>query len=45
MWARSREGSSASGLINGWHCARAARLGKTALKRWDKFKRTEPFWA
>jgi triphosphatase len=35
----------ASGLINGWHCARAARLGKSALKRWEKFKRVEPFWA
>jgi CHAD domain-containing protein len=35
----------ASGLINGWHCARAVRVGKNALKRWDKFKRTEPFWA
>jgi len=35
----------ASGLINGWHCARAARLGKSALERWDAFKRTEPFWA
>lgn len=34
-----------SGLINGWHCARAARLGKSALKRWDEFKRVEPFWA
>jgi triphosphatase len=35
----------ASGLINGWHCARALRLGKSALKRWDRFKRVEPFWA
>jgi triphosphatase len=35
----------ASGLVNGWHCARAARLGKSAVKHWDKFKRIEPFWA
>jgi len=35
----------ASGLINGWHQARAARLGKSALKRWEKFRREEPFWA
>lgn len=35
----------ASGLINGWHCARAMRLGKSALKRWDEFKRARPFWA
>ncbi len=35
----------ASGLVNGWHSASAARLGKNALKRWDRFKRTEPFWA
>jgi CHAD domain-containing protein len=35
----------ASGVINGWHCARAMRLGKSALKRWEKFKRAEPFWS
>jgi CHAD domain-containing protein len=35
----------ASGLVNGWHCAQGLRLGKQALKRWDKFKRMEPFWA
>ncbi|HWA91264.1 MAG TPA: CHAD domain-containing protein [Rhizomicrobium sp.] len=35
----------ASGLINGWHCARGARLGKSAMKRWETFKRVEPFWA
>jgi CHAD domain-containing protein len=35
----------AAGLINGWHRARAERLGKKTLRRWDKFKRMEPFWA
>ena len=35
----------ASGLINGWHCARAMRLGKNALRDWDKFRHAEPFWA
>lgn len=35
----------ASGLVNGWHCARAMRLGRSALKNWDKFKHAEPFWA
>jgi triphosphatase len=35
----------ASGLVNGWHCARAMRLGKSAIKDWDKFRRAEPFWA
>jgi CHAD domain-containing protein len=35
----------ASGLVNGWHRARATRLGKNALKDWDKFKHVEPFWA
>ena len=35
----------ASGLINGWHCARAMRLGNSAIKDWDKFKRAQPFWA
>jgi triphosphatase len=34
-----------AGLINGWHRARAEKLGKKALSRWDKFKRLEPFWA
>ena len=33
-----------AGLINGWHRARAERLIKKALRRWDKFKRLEPFW-
>ena len=35
----------AAGHINGWHSARAARLGREALRDWDKFKRAEPFWA
>jgi CHAD domain-containing protein len=35
----------ASGIVNGWHCARAVQLGGKALKRWDKFKHIEPFWA
>jgi CHAD domain-containing protein len=34
-----------AGLINGWHRARAEKLSKKALRRWDKFKRAEPFWA
>jgi CHAD domain-containing protein len=34
-----------AGLINGWHRARAEKLIKKALSRWDKFKRQEPFWA
>jgi len=34
-----------AGLINGWHRARAEKLSKKALSRWDKFKRAEPFWA
>ena len=37
--------SFAAGLINGWHRARAERLSKKALKRWEKFRRQEPFWA
>jgi len=37
--------SFAAGLINGWHRARAERLSKKALKRWEKFSRQEPFWA
>jgi CHAD domain-containing protein len=34
-----------AGLVNGWHRARAASMGEKALKRWDRFKRAEPFWA
>ena len=34
-----------AGLINGWHRARAERMSKKVLSRWDKFKRQEPFWA
>src|SRR6201986_1678343 len=35
----------ASGIVNGCDCARAVRLGGKALKRWDKFKHIQPFWA
>ncbi len=35
----------ASGVINGWHSACAMRLGKSALKRWETFKRLRPFWS
>jgi CHAD domain-containing protein len=35
----------AAGLVNGWHRARADRMGKKALKRLEKFKRLDPFWA
>ena len=35
----------AAGLVNGWHKARADRMGQKALKRWDKFKHLDPFWA
>ncbi len=35
----------AAGLVNGWHKARADRMGQKALKRWEKFKRLDPFWA
>jgi CHAD domain-containing protein len=34
----------AAGLINGWHRARAARMSRRALKRWDRFKHLTPFW-
>jgi CHAD domain-containing protein len=37
--------SFAAGLLNGWHRASADRLRRKALKRWRRFKRTEPFWA
>jgi CHAD domain-containing protein len=34
----------AAGIINGWHRARAARMGKRALRRWDRFRHLTPFW-
>lgn len=34
----------AAGLIQGWHQARAARVAKKTLKRWEHFKEAEPFW-
>ena len=34
-----------AGLINGWHRARAEKLSRKAIRRWEKFKRAEPFWA
>jgi CHAD domain-containing protein len=37
--------SFAAGLINGWHRASAGRLTQKALRRWRRFKHTEPFWA
>ncbi|MDE2182288.1 MAG: CHAD domain-containing protein [Alphaproteobacteria bacterium] len=37
--------SFVAGLIDGWHQAHAERLSEKAIKRIDKFKRTEPFWA
>jgi CHAD domain-containing protein len=36
--------SFAAGLINGWHRARAARMGKKAVRRWERFKHVNPFW-
>jgi len=35
----------AAGLVNGWHRARADRMGRKALKHWEKLKRLDPFWA
>ncbi len=34
----------AAGVIDGWHRARALRMGKRALKRWDRFRHLTPFW-
>lgn len=36
--------SFAAGLINGWHRARMERLQRKTLRRWEKFRRAEPFW-
>jgi CHAD domain-containing protein len=34
----------AAGLIQDWHQARATRVAKKTLKRWEHFKEVEPFW-
>lgn len=34
----------AAGMINGWHGARAHALNKRAVRRWEKFRKTDPFW-
>jgi triphosphatase len=34
----------AAGMINGWHANRADTLGYSAVRRWEKFKKIDPFW-
>jgi len=34
----------AAGIINGWHTACALSIGRKAIRRWDEFRHTEPFW-
>lgn len=36
--------SHATGLLLGWHQARADRLVTKTAKRWKAFKKAEPFW-
>lgn len=36
--------SHATGLLLGWHQARADRLVAKTAKRWKAFKKAEPFW-
>jgi CHAD domain-containing protein len=36
--------SFAAGQIQGWHRARAAKLGRKSLRRWKGFKRRKAFW-
>ena len=35
----------AAGSVQGWYCARQPRLIKRAMKRWDRLRKTDPFWA
>jgi CHAD domain-containing protein len=35
----------AAGTVQGWYRARQPRLVKKAMKRWDRLKKTEIFWA
>ncbi len=35
----------AAGTVQGWYRARQPRLVKKAMKRWDRLRKTEPFWA
>jgi CHAD domain-containing protein len=34
-----------AGIVQGWYRARQPQLIKKAMKRWDRLKETEPFWA
>jgi CHAD domain-containing protein len=34
----------AAGMINGWHAARANRIGPRAVEHWERFKKIDPFW-
>lgn len=36
--------SHASGLVTGWHAARAPNLTAKALRKWERFRGEEPFW-
>jgi CHAD domain-containing protein len=36
--------SFAAGMVYGWHLECAAHTWESAVKRWRKFVRTEPFW-
>jgi triphosphatase len=35
----------AAGMVQGWYRARQPRLVKKAMKRWDRLKKAEAFWA
>ena len=36
--------SFAAGQVQGWHRARAGKLERKSLRRWEGFKRRKPFW-
>lgn len=37
--------SFAAGQVQGWHRARASKLERKSLRRWDGFKRRKVFWS
>ncbi|HEY1961384.1 MAG TPA: CHAD domain-containing protein [Rhizomicrobium sp.] len=43
--ASTAELSFAAGIVYGWQLERADRMWKTAVRRWDEFRKRKPFWA
>ena len=42
---KNAELNFAAGMVTGWYRAHRPRLAKQALKRWQRFRKINPFWA